>query len=279
GNRYAYLVWDTQGFGPQSVGFKEYRVYVNLISNTSELYPPEPACTAVPCEDNAGNEQTIDGGQNNEGWGLISVAKRLSGGPLGACGSAYATHGSLDAGIPSGKAAQTVGSGVEAASRKTKSKPLVAYLFQPLPLRLTAFSSAVSHLHGQVSIFDGKPGGRGTTTLAIKTLHGVTPDGTFTWFTWTPKNKGQHHLYAVMQNTTGSTLLGDLVVKVRRAPGDLNEDGRVDRHDLNMLGRDLGKKVEESACGAECDLDGTGTITARDQQLMAQLCDSEGCAF
>ncbi len=66
---------------------------------------------------------------------------------------------------------------------------------------------------------------------------------------------------------------------MRRAPGDLNEDDRVDRHGLNMLRRDLGKQVAESACGAECDLDGNGTITANDQKLMAQLCDSEGCAF
>ena len=42
-------------------------------------------------------------------------------------------------------------------------------------------------------------------TFAIKTVHGLTPDGTSAWFTWTPKKKGLHHLYAVIQNTTGTT--------------------------------------------------------------------------
>ena len=60
----------------RSGGFTEYRVYVDLISNTDELYPPEPACTAIPCEDNFSNENNVDPGQNNEGWSLISVAKR-----------------------------------------------------------------------------------------------------------------------------------------------------------------------------------------------------------
>jgi hypothetical protein len=279
-NATAYFVWSTQGFGPQSAGFKEYRVYVDLVSNTDELYPPEPPCTAVPCEDNFSNENKPDPGQNNEGWGLISVAKRLLGGPLGGSNSAEATHGSLG-GVATSTAAQTLGSAVEAANPKTPKspEPLVAYLHQPLPLRLTAFSSAVSKLHGHVSIFDGKPGSRNTTTIAIKTVRGVTPDGTSTWFSWAPTEKGQHHLYAVIQNTTGTTPLGDVVVNVRRAPGDLNGDGRVDRHDLNMLNRDLGKAVAQSACGEECDLDGDGTITAKDMQLMSGLCDATDCRF
>jgi hypothetical protein len=241
-NTKAYLVWNTQGFGPQSPGFSEYRVYVDLVSNTPELYPPEAPCTAVPCEDNFSNEQNIDPGQNNEGWSQISVAKRTSGGPFGGSGSGEPTHGSLSAGSSSpgtlsGNVAQQLQSTAEAQDGKKQKhpKPVVAYLHAPLALRLTAFSSAVTNLHGHVSVFDGTPGGRHTKTLSIKTLHGVTPDGNSTWFTWTPTKKGLHHLYAVTQNSTGATPLGDVLIRVRRAPGDLNEDGRVDRHDLNML--------------------------------------------
>lgn len=286
-NTDAYLLWNTQDFGPQSAGFNEYRVYVDLVSNTQELYPPETPCAAVPCEDNFANENNVDPGQNNEGWSVISVAKRLSGGPLGGRSEALPTHGTLDTGSANVNAAQEFGSAVETANRKTpkrpkppkKPQPLVAYLHQPLRLRLTAFSSTLSNLHGDVSIFDGKPDARNSTTIAAKTVHGVSPDGTSTWFTWTPRKKGPHHLYAVIHKATGITPLGEVVVNVRRAPGDLNEDGRVDRHDLNMLTRDLNKTVAARACGEECDLDGDGKITQKDADLMAQLCDSESCAF
>jgi hypothetical protein len=281
GNTYAYLMWDTTSFGPATAGAKEYRVYVDMVSKTAELYPPEKACAAVPCEDNFSNESNVDPGQNNEGWGLISVAKRTAGGPFGGSRAVNATHGSLDAGATNGAAVQALGSAATAADKRggKKSKPQVAYLFQPLSLRLTAFSSAHSNLHGHVSIFDGEPGKKKTTTVAIKTVHGVGPDGTSTWFTWTPKTKGPHHLYAVIQNTTGTTPLGDLLIHVRRAPGDLNGDGRVDRHDLNMLNRDLGKPTAASACGENCDLDGDGKVTEKDMQLMSGLCDATDCAF
>jgi hypothetical protein len=164
---------------------------------------------------------------------------------------------------------------------------LQAYLSQPLSMRITAFSNAISNLQGHVTIFDvgahgGPPsatGSSGTQTIASKMLLGLRPDGSAASFSWTPLTIGIHHLYAVMQNSDGTQPLGDVFVQVRSAPGDLNEDGRVDTHDLNMLSRDLGKTVAESACGTECDFDGDGKITQKDAALMTQLCDSPNCAF
>jgi hypothetical protein len=263
-NSYAYLVWDTSGFGPATAGANEYRVYIDLVSQTPELHPPETPCTALPCEDNFSNQTNVDPGQNNEGWGLVSVAKRSEGGPLSGSRSVDATQGSLDTGDANGTATQAFASTDMAAARRRyrRPKPRVAFLFQPLSLRLTAFSSEHSNLHGHVSIFDGEPS-RGNT-IAIRTLRGVSPDGTYLWFTWTPKEKGLHHLYAVFQNTTGTTPLGDLIVRVRRAPGDLNEDGRVDRHDLNMLNRDL-KRVRRRAPVAR---NAISTVTAKSLKKM-----------
>jgi hypothetical protein len=169
--------------------------------------------------------------------------------------------------------------GATAKDSTAKPSPVIAFLFQPLRMRITAFSDVPSRLHGHVTIFDGKPGGHKTKTIASKTLLGMHPDGSSAWFNWTPTAMGSHHLYAVIQNTNGTQPLGDLIVQVRRAPGDLNEDGRVDRHDLNMLSRDIGKTVDESACGVECDLDADGAITQKDADLMSQLCDSQDCAF
>jgi hypothetical protein len=46
-----------------------------------------------------------------------------------------------------------------------------------------------------------------------------------------------------------------------------------------MLGRDLRKGTGESGCGRECDFDGDGQITRKDERLMEQLCDSPDCSF
>lgn len=273
-NKVVYLKWNTKGFGPKTAGVNEYRVYVDLVSGPNgpgELYPAEPPCNAVPCEDDFGNEKIVDPGQNNEGWSLIAVAAPTSN-LLGASETnalASATQLSLGAG----------GTPVLRAVGRVTKEMMQAYLFQPLRLRITAFSNAVSALYGNVIVSDGKPGGSTSKTIAIKTLLGFGPDGSSAWFTWTPRTTGPHHLYAVIQNSDGSRPLGDLFVLVRREPGDLNGDGRVDRHDLNMLNRDLGKTVAESSCGQECDLDGDGKITQKDANSVAQLCDSVDCAF
>lgn len=280
-NAQVYLIWNTKGFGPKGAGVNEYRVYVDLLTGSNgqgELYPPEPPCTAVPCEDDYGNEKILDPGQNNEGWSLIAVAAPKPN-LLGADESdalSVATRETLSAESSAPNTPQALSATETGATNKT---PFPAYLFQPLHIRLTAFSNAVSTLYGNVTISDGKPASNAAKTIAIKTLLGIRPLGSSVWFDWTPLWKGTHHLYAVIQNTDGTKPLGDLLVQVSRAPGDLNEDGRVDRHDLNMLNRDIGKTVAESACGADCDLDGDGAITGKDADLMDQLCDSRDCAF
>ncbi|MBV9265349.1 MAG: hypothetical protein JO061_04190, partial [Acidobacteriaceae bacterium] len=276
-NAEAYLMWNTTGFGANGAGVNTYRVYVNVIvpDTNNVLNPPEKACTDVPCENNAAIETIVDAGQNKEGWALIAVAApqvNLLGASEGN-GTATPTGGMLstdptDTGTQKAK--------VLAAAAPS---PVIAYLHRPLHMRITAFSNTISTIHGYVNILDGKPGAKNTRTIAGKTLFGLQPEGSSAWFDWTPLTKGPHHLYAVTLSSNGSRTLGELIVQVRRAPGDLNGEGRVDRHDLSILQRDLGKSVAESACGEECDLDGDGVITQKDANLMAQLCDSPDCAF
>ncbi len=278
-NAQAYLMWNTKGSGPKSAGANAYRVYVDLVPNNNNvLNPLERPCTSLPCEVsfNSPNEKDVDGGQNKEGWGLISVAAPKPN-LLGASETnaiATPTSGSLSADSPS--ALQTLNSTSATAAAAPSA---VAYLHEPLHMRITAFSNAVSTIYGYVTIYDGKPGARGTTTIAGKILLGLQPDGSSAWFDWTPRTIGPHHLYAVTFTAKGEQALGYLIVQVRRAPGDLTGAGRVDRHDLNILHRDLRKSVAESACGEQCDLDGDGMITQKDANLMMQLCDSPNCAF
>jgi hypothetical protein len=71
---------------------------------------------------------------------------------------------------------------------------ITAYAYQPLQMRITGFSNAISTIYGYVTIYDGKPGAANTTTIAGKTLQGLSPDGSSAWFDWTPLTIGPHHL-------------------------------------------------------------------------------------
>jgi hypothetical protein len=69
-----------------------------------------------------------------------------------------------------------------------------------------------------------------------------------------------------------------LDVPIDPLPDDLNGDGDVNLDDLNILLRDRGKTVSKSACGARCDFDGDGMITALDARIFQQLCTRPRCA-
>ena len=241
---------------------------MDLISDpNNEIYPPEPPCTTLPCESEQSIETIADPGQNNEGWSLISVEAPAQGLQAGDSGAPApdALHLALDSDTP------LLGG--------PEGNFLKATLQQSLPLRLTAFSTEPTPLHAYVSIYDGKPGEPGTQMIAAKVVQGLRPDGATVWHDWTPSTLAPHHLYATLQNSNGTQPLGDLIVDVQRSIGDLNGDSRVDRHDLNILARDLGKSVAESACGVACDIDGDGSITQTDSILQSNLCDSQSCAF
>lgn len=62
-------------------------------------------------------------------------------------------------------------------------------------------------------------------------------------------------------------------------PGDLDGDGDVDQNDLNIILADRNKGVALSACGARCDLDGDGRITALDARRLTTLCTRPRCAI
>jgi hypothetical protein len=59
--------------------------------------------------------------------------------------------------------------------------------------------------------------------------------------------------------------------------GDLNGDRMVDRDDLKILRGSLYRPVDQSACGAQCDVDGNGKITAHDAVTLVRLCTEPLC--
>jgi hypothetical protein len=60
--------------------------------------------------------------------------------------------------------------------------------------------------------------------------------------------------------------------------GDIDGDGDIDRDDLEILLRDRGRSLNQSACGARCDLNGDGKITGLDVRELIQLCSRPNCA-
>jgi hypothetical protein len=59
--------------------------------------------------------------------------------------------------------------------------------------------------------------------------------------------------------------------------GDLNGDRVVDRDDLKILRGSLYRPVDQSACGAQCDVDGNGKITVHDAVTLVRLCTEPLC--
>ena len=60
--------------------------------------------------------------------------------------------------------------------------------------------------------------------------------------------------------------------------GDIDRDGDVDADDLNLLLAERGRATGQSQCGAACDLDGDGMITALDGRVLVTLCTRARCA-
>ncbi len=205
----------------------------------------------------------LDPGQNNEGFGYISVGPKsiiaASGEPL----NYYFNANSMAAVSYRGEV------GVAEQS-------IIAYQGRPLPIRVMAFSSTVNLEGARVLLFDGDPAAGGVVVADQPIYPGEKgPEGSAVWIDWTPAAIGMHDIYAVLVDAATTVpeqphTQAHLDVNVLAA-GDMNGDGKVDQADINLLETNIGRSVEASSCGMACDLDGDGRITARDAHLLIQI--------
>lgn len=210
------IIWDTGKIPPPAFGdvpagaSQAYRIYVvldpdNMIQN--EIYETEAF-------DPTG--ANIDPGQNNEGFGGITISHPSVGGaprsspaasqrsndcdPLidPRCGNNATADAHLRADSLAGLEVVALGKSLP----QLKTDRLAAYLNQPLRLRASVHSDQSHREFSHLLVYDGDPnqGGRLITGQFIHSGDAV--NGTKVWFTWTPGTLGEHRLYARLLEKT-----------------------------------------------------------------------------
>jgi hypothetical protein len=172
------IIWDTAGFGGSSGG-QDYRIYIDLNydNKIDEIYPPEdPAKTYGP-----GLPVGLDPGQNDEGWGLVTVMAPASAKSAGNPQPADVYFGATPLVVegPTGPSDE----GIVMAG-------------QPVELRAELCTHNSSPYPVDLAVFDGDPAAG--SVIAWKRLYLANQsvcEGT--WFNWTP-SKGAHQLEAVV---------------------------------------------------------------------------------
>jgi hypothetical protein len=138
-----------------------------------------------------GTLSILDPGQNNEGYGTISITR---------VPSLTATEDPVPHDYLEGNSLQDP---AEDGSVQAQGSVQTAVQDVPIELRFTAFSSIVHSDGARVLLFDGDPS-QGSPAIADQVIHPGAhgSDGTSIWLTWTPTTLGEHHLYAVLVEGT-----------------------------------------------------------------------------
>lgn len=187
----AAITWDTQGFGPQGVATaKEYRIYVIIDPDNAidEIYEDDSTGDSS-CTDPVHPAGTMlcDPGQNNEGYGAITIVRR----PLPRAAVAANEVVSADVHLRANALAA-----IDAKEGTRLTGTVDAYVNEPLRIRVHVQTdrSEVEPFH--LLVYDGNPRAGGTV-IAGRLLQGVdAPDGRYVWLDWTPPRTGTFTLYA-----------------------------------------------------------------------------------
>lgn len=185
----ATVVWDTATIAWDTGTEKHYRIYVVLDPDDqvkNEKYETESAATQTYCYKVSDTQPQvcIDPGQNNEGFGYVTVKKQLLGDP---------NWHKADADLriePDGLRALDPNGNLVAGR-------VQAAFGQPLDLRITVHSDVPSPDFCTVLLYDGDPAQGGRLLAGKKVFAGsVAEEGSSAWLQWVPDTGGTHNLYA-----------------------------------------------------------------------------------
>ncbi len=202
----AAILWDTTGMA--GVASQMYRIYVVLDPKDqleNEKYETESQATQfyktvdlthpageywTSCADLSPEEYAakvcIDPGQNNEGFGFVTVAKPVvQAGPADGPGADISME-------PDGISALDDDATLTSGSLRTP-------IGRPVEIRVTVHTDKPNAEYRQVIIFDGDPNAGGVAIAGKRvTLGSIAEEGNSAWFEWVPNSVGPHRLYAVV---------------------------------------------------------------------------------
>ena len=204
----AAIDWDTSGFGPATgTGSTAYRIYVVLdpANAIDEIYDTEP-------------RGTIDPGQNNEGWGLVSIAAAER-----AAGSVAATEAARAAvrGLPPSHLAVDAVLARDPRNGALTAEEVVARVGEPLPVRIHVAGNRDDTRVRRLLLLARNNAGDSEPKVVIgTTVQGVAAaEGAYVWVDWTPQEAGEFDLSAVVADraleSDGAASLGRLSLRVR----------------------------------------------------------------
>jgi hypothetical protein len=188
GAQLASVTWDTTGFGPSNGGgTQQYRVFAivdpdgavpNEIHAWKNRYPAYPATTdgtpngEVLIDPRTGKPETLEAGQNKQGFAEFAVSTPL----------------------PSGTVGNQLGVGLAGDGLRLAPGARDLHVDQRIPVLVHLTSQSPTLDYETVLVFDGDPHGGGQL-IAGKTVQGVR-DRTTVLVEWQPRTPGRHHLVA-----------------------------------------------------------------------------------
>ncbi len=200
----AAIVWDTTGFGPaQANESLQYRIYVVIDPENTidEIYETEDPKTTYACKDDNGGPcslpQGIDPGQNNEGYGYITIQNSsLSQTP----------NANMDADVS--LRYNSLAAGNRFGSIRFDNIP--AEINRPLMLRAMVYCDKTRRAFSHLLVYDGDPA-KGGHVIAAKLVHSGYTDGSSVWFDWIPTKLGKQTLYARLVERSDDPVKGNNV--------------------------------------------------------------------
>ncbi|MDQ2711293.1 MAG: hypothetical protein M3Y24_03485 [Acidobacteriota bacterium] len=201
--------WNTAGFGSADGTPQQYLIFVVLDKSNiiDEIYDSEAP-------------NTTDVGQNNEGWGLVTVMSSNKSAKAGNSAHAKSADVVVDANAPLQDTARDLSMGpdslgaIDTAAGRLSFDEAQVYAGQPISIRIGTRSDKVSSRINHVKIYDGNPSAGGKL-IAIKNVQpGAVEKPSFTWFDWVPIEPGRHTLYAEVQESPDDTQPGNNVTKL-----------------------------------------------------------------
>ncbi|MBI3798472.1 MAG: VCBS repeat-containing protein [Deltaproteobacteria bacterium] len=207
------ITWDTTGFGPVSAGgFAQYHIYVVLDpDNTIDETYEDDSAGGDRCTNPVGRPPKIlcNPGQNNEGYGEISIAK------------AALLQAELNPPHADVRLRKDAVAAIDAKRGTLVTGAVDAYVGQSLPIRVHVATDVSDLQQYHVLVFASDDQKQLGELIADKLIDGVDEvEGSYLWLDWTPTTLGKEYIRVQVLEKEDDVIPGNgkRVLKVRVKP-------------------------------------------------------------